>query len=86
MKSMLTTILGLVAATLTTSALVPQVLQAWKSKQTKDISLHMYLILCVGVLLWLLYAILVKDLPLLLANIVSAVLVNTMLFLKFKHG
>jgi len=36
-------IIGLVAATLTTSAFVPQVYRAWKSKSIKDISLLMYL-------------------------------------------
>ncbi len=38
-------ILGLIAATLTTAAFVPQVYKTWQQKSTKDISLTMYLVM-----------------------------------------
>jgi MtN3 and saliva related transmembrane protein len=41
-------ILGLVAATLTTGAFVPQVYKTWKNKSVKDISLSMYTVLYNG--------------------------------------
>ncbi|MGL5645777.1 PQ-loop domain-containing transporter, partial [Cetobacterium sp.] len=45
-------IIGIIAATLTTIAFFPQVIQVIKSKDTKSISLTMYILFVTGVLLW----------------------------------
>lgn len=79
------TILGLVAATLTTSSFLPQVIKTIRTKHTKDISLVMYLVITLGAFLWLLYGILIKDLPISLANGIVLILTITILFLKFKY-
>jgi MtN3 and saliva related transmembrane protein len=63
-----TTVLGLIAATITTSSFLPQAIQTLRTKHTKDISLGMYSLLTTGVLLWLIYGVMTKDLPLLIAN------------------
>ena len=65
------TLLGLIAATLTTIAFIPQVIKAWLSKSTKDISLIMYALVTTGILLWLIYGILISDIPLIFANVIS---------------
>lgn len=75
-------IIGLVAATLTTSAFVPQVYKTWKYKSTKDISMVMYIIFFVGTMLWLYYGIQYKSLAIILANSVTGILVLFMLVLK----
>ena len=62
------TVLGLIAATITTSSFLPQAIQTLRTKNTKDISLGMYSLLTTGVLLWLIYGVMTKDLPLLIAN------------------
>jgi MtN3 and saliva related transmembrane protein len=80
------TILGLVAGCCTTFALVPQVSKAWRSRSTKDLSLGMFLTTTVGIMLWLIYATIRTDLPLVLANIISLMLVLTVLVLKQRHG
>ncbi len=80
------TLIGLVAATCTTSSFLPQVIKTLRSKQTKDISLLMYAILTAGLFLWLVYGIILKDLPLILANGVSCSLALSVLFLKIRHG
>jgi MtN3 and saliva related transmembrane protein len=81
---MSTFILGLLAASLTTIAYVPQVVKTWKSKSSKDLSLKMLLAFCVGVCLWLLYGILEKDTPIIVANSITLLLACTLLFFKFK--
>lgn len=48
-------IIGLIAAALTTSAFVPQVYKAWKSKSTESLSLSMYVVFFIGIMLWLVY-------------------------------
>jgi len=81
----LITVLGLLAASLTTISFLPQVIKIWKTQRTKDISSLMYIILSIGVFLWLVYGFLIKDLPLILANLVTLILVSSVLFLKIKY-
>ncbi len=79
-------LIGLVAATATTTALFPQVFKSWRTKQTGDLSLLMYVLLGSGAFLWLVYGAIISDLPLILANAVSLVAVASMLFLKIRYG
>lgn len=78
-------IVGLVAATLTTSSFVPQVYKAYRNKSTKDVSLTMYTVLLVGTILWLIYGINIESLAVILANAVTTLLVILMLLLKVRY-
>ena len=78
-------ILGLVAATCTTVAFIPQVYKVWKEKSAKDISLLMYLVLTMGLTLWLIYGIKIYSIPVILANGITLFLVLFMVYLKLKH-
>lgn len=80
-----TTILGLVAATCTTIAFIPQAIQTIKTKNTKDLSLPTYVLLIIGIILWLTYGILVQDLPVIIANAITFFFIGTILVLKIKH-
>ena len=79
-------ILGLVAAVVTTSCFIPQVYKISKEKSTKDISLVMYLIMALGLTLWLIYGIAIESLPVTLANGVTLLLVSWILILKLKYN
>jgi len=79
------TLIGLSAAVLTTSAFVPQIIKTWKVKETKDISFGMYLIFVIGIVLWLIYGILWKDLPLIIANSVSLLFSLAILIMKIRY-
>ena len=83
---MFITTLGLVAAVLTTSSFLPQVIQCWKTKETKDVSLSMYLILTIGTLMWTLYGIVLQAPPVYLANAITSCLTIFMIYLKIRHG
>lgn len=78
-------IVGLVAATLTTSAFVPQVFKTYRNKSTKDVSLTMYLVLLAGTILWLIYGINIQSSAVILANGVTSLLVILILLLKLKY-
>jgi MtN3 and saliva related transmembrane protein len=82
----LTTMVGLLAATGTTIAFIPQVLQIIKTQDTKGISLIMYIIFTIGIAFWLTYGILLGDIPIITANSVTLILAITILFLKIKNG
>ncbi len=79
------TLIGLAAATLTTVAFVPQVVRAWRTRSTRDISLPMYLVLRGRYRLWLIYGAMIRDMPLILANLVTLVLVLMILFFKLRY-
>ncbi len=74
-------IIGFTAGTLTTIAFVPQAIKIWKTKSAKDISLGMFVILCTGIILWIVYGILVKSLPLVAANATTLVFALSILVL-----
>lgn len=77
-------IIGLIAAVCTTFAFVPQVMKVWKTKQTKDLSLRMYSIMFIGIILWLVYGIRIDSLSIIMANVVTATLVGTILVFIIK--
>jgi MtN3 and saliva related transmembrane protein len=80
------TIIGTVAGTLTTIAYLAQVLRTLKHRRTKDISLGMYLMLCSGIGLWLVYGIFIHSWPVIIANAVTLVLSGTVLVMKIRFG
>jgi MtN3 and saliva related transmembrane protein len=81
----ITTIIGLVAAACTTFSFLPQAIKVIRTRHTKDLSLVMYLVFTIGILLWLIYGILLKDLPMILANVITIVLAFTILIMKIRY-
>lgn len=78
--------IGYLAATLTTAAFLPQVVQVWQSKSTKDLSLPTLLSFIAGVSMWLIYGLLLKSSPIIVANAVTLVLNLVILRFKLKYG
>jgi MtN3 and saliva related transmembrane protein len=77
---------GLVAGLLTSIAALPQVVKTWRSRHAQDLSIWQPLLLSVGIALWLIYGMLIADIPLILANIIPLVcnLLLTVMKLKFS--
>jgi|LakMenEpi03Aug12_release.lakeMendotaPanAssembly.Ray.scaffolds.fasta_scaffold156532_3 MtN3 and saliva related transmembrane protein len=81
-----TNILGFMAASLTTFAFLPQVVQVWRSRSTKDISLPMLVTFIAGITLWLIYGLKVNAAPIYIANAITLILNLTILRFKLKYG
>jgi len=79
------TLIGSIAATLTTVSFVPQALKILKTKQTHDISLFMYILFGSGVLMWLVYGVLIKSMPIIIANAVTLCLIIPILVMKLIY-
>lgn len=79
-------VIGLVAGTCTSSALIPQVLKTIKKKKVTDISLVMLLVLLVGNSLWVYYGFTRSIIPIIVTNIFALVLNILMLGLKIKYS
>ena len=77
--------IGFFAAICTTIAFLPQAFKVWKTKSTKDISLLMFIIFTIGVASWLIYGIIISDLPIILANAVTLILSLFILGFKLRY-
>jgi MtN3 and saliva related transmembrane protein len=82
----LATIVGFVAAFCTTVSFVPQVISAWRTRSTRDLSLQSFAAYAFGLTLWLIYGLMIRDVPLIVANGLTLLLALTILGLKLKHG
>lgn len=77
-------ILGLVATSFTTASFVPQVWRTWKTRDVSGISLPTYVIITIGLALWLVYGLLKNDLPLIVANSMMVVLTGAITIMKLR--
>lgn len=78
--------IGTAAAVLTTSSFIPQVWLTWRSRDVAGISLAMYSAFTLGVALWLVYGILLREWPLILANGTTLALALMVLAMKIAWG
>tara|TARA_Y100001980_G_C14512202_1_gene287624 strand:+ start:218 stop:487 length:270 start_codon:yes stop_codon:yes gene_type:complete len=74
MNSLQVEIIGLIAASFTTFAFVPQVFKIWKNSNASGVSTSMYVIMLIGICIWLYYGFLIKSLAVIIANLVSGLL------------
>ena len=78
-------LVGYVAGALTTLSFVPQVIRAWKLKETRDLSLAMLLLFALGVLLWALYGVWIGSIPVIAANVITFILILVLLWMKIRY-
>ena len=79
-------LVGAVAGMSTTGAFLPQVVRAWRTRSTHDISLSMFLLTVFGLLLWFIYGLVLNDWPLIITDAVSLILAGTVVGLKLRYG
>jgi MtN3 and saliva related transmembrane protein len=79
------TLLGFAAGTLTTLSFIPQVHKAWRTKRCDDLSLTMLLAFGAGIVLWLIYGLMLRASPIIVANAVTLALILWLLYLKLKY-
>jgi MtN3 and saliva related transmembrane protein len=75
-------LIGLMAASLTTISFFPQAIKIIRTRDAKSISLTMYVILVIGLSLWLVYGLMNNDTPIILANTIT--LIPTLVILGIK--
>jgi MtN3 and saliva related transmembrane protein len=78
-------VIGLVAGLITTLGYVPQVIKGYRSGSMEDVSILMPLVLILGMSLWLVYGIILRDIPIMLWNAVSVILNSGMFILKIRY-
>ncbi len=74
--------IGYIAALLTTVSFVPQAILTLRTRNTQGVSFFMYLLFTLGVACWLVYGLVIRDLPIILANAVTVLLAANILAVK----
>ncbi len=85
MEKIIIEILGYVSATLTTIAFLPQIIKTVQTKSAKDVSMGMFVLFTIGVFLWIIYGVLTRTYPVLIANAVIFCLALTQIILKIIY-
>ena len=75
-------IISTLAAFLTTSAFLPQVIKVVISKKTDDISYFMYLFFTIGIIFWTIYGFMIEAYPIVVANVITFFLSLSVLVIK----
>ena len=78
--------LGYAAATLTTIAFVPQAFKTIRTRDTRGISLGMYVVFTIGVVFWFGYGLVLGSWPMIVSNAITFVLASVILAMKLRHG
>ncbi|WP_262029082.1 SemiSWEET family sugar transporter [Microvirga sp. Mcv34] len=85
MADWLPTVLATIAGILSTSSFVPQVIKAWRERDTKAISKHMYMVTVTAFVLWSAYGYLIGSWPVMIFNLLSLGLSATILVFKIRN-
>jgi MtN3 and saliva related transmembrane protein len=83
---MLWSIIGSSAAILTMFSFIPQIIKVIKTKSAKDVSPVTLFQLSLGVSLWIVYGIYLRNIIIITANSVTLTTLIILLFLYFNYG
>jgi MtN3 and saliva related transmembrane protein len=76
---------GYTATIINMVMLLPQVIQTWKTKETKDLSLATLTLFFLASLLWLTYGVIKMADPIIVANITLGLMNLILILFKFKY-
>lgn len=79
-------LIGYCAATLTTGAFVPQAVKTLRSRDTRAISIWMYVAFTLGIALWFVYGLALGSWPVILSNALTFLLALAILAMKLRYG
>jgi MtN3 and saliva related transmembrane protein len=79
-------IIGFLAAFFTTVAYIPQALKVFRDRETRSISLGMYVTISIGIGLWFAYGVMIGSPSVMICNGITFLLAVTILIMKIRHG
>jgi len=77
--------LGYVAGTITVLSFLPQVLRAWRTRQTRDLSMGMFALLVTAGSLWMVYGAMNRDWPVVATNAGMVALNGALVVAKLRY-
>lgn len=82
----ITEAIGFLAGFFATAAFIPQVVRAWRTRSTRDLSRLTIIAFTLGVALWIVYGVLIHSLPVIIWNVITLFLNLGILAAKLRHG
>jgi MtN3 and saliva related transmembrane protein len=79
-------VIGILAAFLTTLSFVPQIIKAYHTKRMKDVSRYLMILFTTGSILWIVYGVLHEDLVIIGANATAATFNLILLYYSFVYS
>ena len=79
-------IIGLIAAIITSTGFLPQIVRGYRTKKLDDVSYFMPIVLAIGMVIWFLYGILLNALAVIGANIFSISCCIALIALKKRYS
>ena len=79
------TLVGSLAATLTTGSFVPQMVKAYRTKRMQDVSPYLMALFASGTMLWLAYGIFKADWVIIIANALGTAFNLLLLYMKYSY-
>lgn len=79
------TLIGSIAASLTTSSFLPQIFQGYRTKKMQDVSLYLMVLYAIGTTLWLVYGVFKNDCVIIGANALAASFNLILLYMKYIY-
>lgn len=77
--------IGYLATTLTTICSIPQLYKILKTKDSKSVSLNMYIIMTIGYALWIVYGVYIKSYQMMIGNSIGTAILLVILTIKLVN-
>lgn len=78
--------LGYFAGMLTVGSFLPQVIRAWRTRRTRDLSLEGISLIVIASSLWVVYGAITTDWPIILTNLGMASLNGALVVAKLRYS
>lgn len=79
------TLMGYVAGLFSSVGFMPQMIKGFVTKKVDDVALWQPILLTIGTTLWLIYGLMIMDMPIILANILSIICNFLVVLQKFMY-
>lgn len=81
---MIAELVGYAAGLLTVGSYIPQVVRAWRTRRTQDLSFSTFALLTTSAIAWIAYGLLIGSVPVVLTNFGFAVLTAALVVAKLR--
>lgn len=79
---MIAELVGYAAGFLTVGSYIPQVIRAWRTRRTQDLSFTTFALLTTSAITWIAYGLLIGSIPVVLTNLGMASLTSALVLAK----
>jgi MtN3 and saliva related transmembrane protein len=82
----MTTVIGAIAGLFTAGCLIPQIVKTHRTKSTGDFSLLFLTAMTTGAVLWAIYGLLLRSIPIVATNALCIAQMSYLLYMKARQG